>query len=170
MLVLGGVVGLVAALFLSAVYPVAAQESTSTAMSGMAGMSGASMAGSSGQTAATATCTRGNNGAVRAGLDVNNTPNMIMAGPGTGMNMNGADASAAAGLNTTKANWHYTGPALPTVGGTGALGPGRERADRHPHAHQWVRVGTHLLRRDQCGPVRPEHESGGGPLLVPRCR
>ncbi len=111
-LVLGGVVGLVAALFLSAVYPVAAQESTNTAMSGMVGMSGASMAGSSGQTAASATCTRGNNGAVRAGLDVNNTPNMIMAGPGTGMNMNGADASAAAGLNTTKANWHYTGPAL----------------------------------------------------------
>jgi hypothetical protein len=31
------------------------------------------------------------------------------------MNMNGADASAAAGLNTTKANWHYTGPALPTA-------------------------------------------------------
>ena len=40
---------------------------------------------------------------------------MVMAGPGTGMNMNGADASAAAGLNTTKANWHYTGPALPTA-------------------------------------------------------
>ncbi len=116
-LVLGGAVGLVVALFLSAVYPVAAQESTGTAMSGMAGagMSGAAMAGSSGQTAATAVCTRGNNGAPRAGLDVNNTPNMVMAGPGTGMNMNGADASAAAGLNTTKANWHYTGPALPTA-------------------------------------------------------
>jgi hypothetical protein len=40
---------------------------------------------------------------------------MVMAGPGTGMNMNGADASAAAGLNTTKSNWHYTGPALPTA-------------------------------------------------------
>jgi hypothetical protein len=40
---------------------------------------------------------------------------MVMAGPGTGMDMNGADASAAAGLNTTKANWHYTGPALPTA-------------------------------------------------------
>ena len=63
----------------------------------------------------TATCTRGNNGAPRTGLDVTNTPNMVMAGPGTGMNMNGADASAAAGLNTTKANWHYTGPALPTA-------------------------------------------------------
>ncbi|MGO9334903.1 MAG: hypothetical protein ACLQCU_12800 [Acidimicrobiales bacterium] len=114
-LVVGGAVGLVVALFLSAVYPVTAQESSSTAMAGMTGMSGASMAGTSGQTAATATCTRGNNGAPRAGLDVNNTPNMVMAGPGTGMNMNGADASAAAGLNTTKANWHYTGPALPTA-------------------------------------------------------
>jgi len=113
--VVGGAVGLVVALFLSAVYPVAAQESSSTAMSGMTGMSGAAMAGTSGQTAATATCTRGNNGAPRAGLDFNNTPNMVMAGPGTGMNMNGADASAAAGLNTTKANWNYTGPALPTA-------------------------------------------------------
>jgi hypothetical protein len=115
-LVLGGAMGLVVALFLSAVYPVAAQESTATAMSGMAGMSGqsgASLAGSSEQTATSATCTRGNNGATRSGLDVNDTPNMIMAGPGTGMDMNGADASAAAGLNTTKANWSYTGPALP---------------------------------------------------------
>ena len=114
-LVAGGAVGLVVALFLSAVYPVAAQESPGMAMSGMTGMSGASMAGTAGQTAATATCTRGNNGAPRAGLDVNNTPNMVMAGPRTGMNMNGADASATAGLNTTKANWHYTGPALPTA-------------------------------------------------------
>jgi hypothetical protein len=114
-LVAGGAVGLVVALFLSAVYPVAAQESSTTAMSGMTGMTGASMAGTSGQTAATATCTRGNNGAPRTGLDVSNTPNMVMAGPGTGMDMNGADASAAAGLNTTKANWHYTGPALPTA-------------------------------------------------------
>ena len=113
--VVGGAVGLVVALFLSAVYPVSAQESSSTAMSGMTGMSGTATAGSSGQTAATATCTRGNNGAPRAGLDVSNTPNMVMAGPGTGMNMNGADASAAAGLNTTKANWNYTGPALPTA-------------------------------------------------------
>ena len=113
--VLGGLVALVAGLFLSAAYPVAAQESPSTAMAGMTGMAGSSMSGSSDQTATTASCTRGNNGAPRAGLDVNNTPNMVMAGPGTGMNMNGADASAAAGLNTTKANWHYTGPGLPAA-------------------------------------------------------
>ena len=112
--VLGGLVVLMFGLFLSAAYPAPAQESTGMAMSGMSGMSGATL-GSGGDTATTASCTRGNNGAPRTGLDVNNTPNMVMAGPGTGMNMNGADASAAAGLNTTKSNWHYTGPALPTA-------------------------------------------------------
>ena len=112
-LVMGGVVALVAGLFLSAAYPVAAQESTSTAMAGMSGMSGTT--GSGGGTASTATCTSGNNGSTRSGLDVTNSPNMTMGGPGVIMNMNGADASAAAGLNTTKANWHYTGPALPTA-------------------------------------------------------
>jgi len=114
-LVLGGVVALVAALFLSAIYPVAAQESTSTAMAGMTGMSASATSGSSGQSASTATCTRGNNGSTRSGLDVTNTPNMSMGSPNAIMNMNGADASAAAGLNTVKSNWHYTGPALPTA-------------------------------------------------------
>ena len=47
-----------------------------------------------------------------SGLDLANTPYMIMSGT-HGMDMNGADASAAAGLNTTKVEWHYTGPALP---------------------------------------------------------
>ena len=128
-LVLGSLVALLTGLFLSAAYPVAAQESTSTAMSGMTGMSGAN-SGSGGGTAATATCTRGNNGAPRTGLDVQNTPNMIMAGPGTGMNMNGADASAAAGLNTTKSNWHYTGSALPTAEAQELLAEGGNGADR----------------------------------------
>ena len=114
-LVLGSLVALVAGLLLSAAYPVAAQESASTAMSGMTGMSGSSASGSSEQSAATASCTRGNNGSTRAGLDVTNTPNMSMGSPGAIMNMNGADASAAAGLNTTKENWHYTGAALPTA-------------------------------------------------------
>jgi hypothetical protein len=77
------------------------------AMSGMAGMPS-----SGGNTASSASCTAGNNGALRTGLDLNNTPNMIMSGT-LGMNMNGTDASAAAGFNTTKANWHYTGPPLP---------------------------------------------------------
>ena len=113
-LVVGGVLALVAGIFLSAVYPVAAQESTSTAMAGMSGMSGTT-SGSGGGTASTATCTSGNNGSTRSGLDVTNTPNMSMGGPGVIMNMNGADASAAAGLNTTKENWHYNGPALPAA-------------------------------------------------------
>ena len=112
--VLGGLVSLGVALFLAAAYPVAAQESSSTAMSGMAGMSGSSTSGSTGATSSSAACTKGNNGAPRAGLNVNNTPNMIMSGT-LGMNMNGEDASAAAGLNTTKANWSYSGPALPTA-------------------------------------------------------
>jgi hypothetical protein len=113
-LALGGVVTLGLALFLAAAYPVAAPESTSAAMSGMTGMAGSSMSGSSGETSNTASCTKANNGAPRTGLDVTNTPNMIMSGS-LGMNMNGADASAAAGLNTTKANWTYTGSALPAA-------------------------------------------------------
>ncbi|HWE65851.1 MAG TPA: hypothetical protein VG298_04345, partial [Acidimicrobiales bacterium] len=108
-----GAGGVVLAMVLGAVYPVAAQESSGTAMSGMVGMSG-SNGGTGGSTASSASCTSANNGAPRTGLDVNNTPNMIMSGT-LGMNMNGNDATAAAGLNTTKANWHYTGPALPAA-------------------------------------------------------
>jgi hypothetical protein len=80
----------------------------------MAGMAMRGASGSSNPTPSTASCTAGNAGTARAGLDLNNTPYMIMSGT-EGMNMNGADASAAAGLNTTKANWNYTGPALPTA-------------------------------------------------------
>ena len=59
-------------------------------------------------------CTAGNGGTTRSGLDLTNSPYMIMGG-NNGMNMNGADASAAAGFNSTKANWSYTGPAFPTA-------------------------------------------------------
>jgi hypothetical protein len=110
-LVLGGGVALVVALVLSAAYPAPAQETTGMAMSGMAGMSGATP---SEDTASTASCTAGNGGTTRSGLDLTNSPYMIMGGD-NGMNMNGADASAAAGLNSTKANWSYTGPAFPTA-------------------------------------------------------
>jgi hypothetical protein len=103
-----GTVGL--ALFLSAAYPVAAAETASTAMAGMTGMAGSSSARSSANT-----CTQGNGGLARTGLNVNNTPYMIMGGHNLGMDMNGSDATAAAGLNTTKANWDYTGPALPSA-------------------------------------------------------
>jgi hypothetical protein len=102
----GGGIGLVAlAIFLSGAYPAASQESTGMAMSGMTGMAGGTVSGNS---AASATCT----GSGHNGLDVNNSPLMAMGGSVV-MNMNGSDANAAAGLNSTKANWHYTGPALP---------------------------------------------------------
>jgi hypothetical protein len=103
-----GLSGALIALFLSALYPVAPAQSTD---SGMSGMSGMSMSGSTTTDAGTASCT----GTNHAGLDVTNSPLMTMAGPGTTMNMNGEDASAAAGLNSVKENWHYTGPALPSA-------------------------------------------------------
>jgi hypothetical protein len=90
------------ALFLSADYPAPSGESAAAAMSGMSGMAGSG--------ASAASC-KGNG---QHGLVVRNSPLMRMGGSVV-MNMNGADASAAAGLNTTKENWHYTGPALPAA-------------------------------------------------------
>ena len=111
-----GVAGLGAALALSASYPVAPAESAGTAMAGMA-MGGS--AGGGGGTSASADasvtsqrCVPNQTGLKIAGLLLANSPYMIMSGT-NGMDMNGADASAAAGFNTTKPNWHYTGPALP---------------------------------------------------------
>jgi hypothetical protein len=124
----------VLALVLSAAYPAPAQETSGGAMAGMPGMSGSSgssgsgSSSSGGTTATTASCTAGNNGTARAGLDVNNTPYMIMGG-NAGMNMNGADASAAAGLNTVKANWTYTGPAFPTAFAQQLLADGKNGPD-----------------------------------------
>jgi hypothetical protein len=46
------------------------------------------------------------------------------------MNMNGADASAAAGLNTTKANWHYTGAPLPQAEAQQLLADGGNGPDQ----------------------------------------
>ena len=116
-LALGSVAAVGLALFLSAVYPVAATESTGTAMSGMhmPGSTGPS-ASAAPAAAGTSSCTTGNGGQTRSGLDLANSPYMAMGGSAaTSMNMNGADASAAAGFNTTKTNWHYTGPALPNA-------------------------------------------------------
>jgi hypothetical protein len=120
--------GLVAlALLLSAVYPVAPAQSSTSSMSGMSDMSG--MTGNSGSMstgASTASCT----GTNHSGLDVTNSPLMTMAGPGTTMNMNGSDASAAAGLNSTKANWHYTGAAVPPAESQLLLADGGNGADK----------------------------------------
>jgi hypothetical protein len=114
------------ALVVSAAYPAPAQETAGTAMSGMVGMAGGSA--SSEPTLTTASCTAGNSGTARSGLDLNNTPYMIMSG-NAGMNMNGADASAAAGLNTTKASWNYTGPALPIALAHELLAQGKNGPD-----------------------------------------
>ncbi len=103
--------GLGAALALAATYPPAAPESAGSAMSGM-DMGGSAAAAAPGASASAATCHPNQIGLKISGLDLANTPYMIMSGT-NGMDMNGADASAAAGLNTTKAGWHYTGPALP---------------------------------------------------------
>ncbi len=119
-----------AALALSATYPVAAEESTTTAMSGMsmAGSSSSGTSGSSNASATESTCTQKQTGMPHAGLDLNNTPYMVMSG-NLGMDMNGADASAAAGLNTTKENWHYTGPALPASTASVLLAQGSNSPD-----------------------------------------
>jgi hypothetical protein len=125
---LGGVGAVALALVLSGAYPAPAQESSDTAMAGMAGMPGTDPGSSAGGTASTASCTPGNSGTARSGLDLTNTPYMIMGG-NAGMNMNGADASAAAGLNTTKANWNYTGPAFPPALANELLSQGKNGPD-----------------------------------------
>jgi hypothetical protein len=125
-LVVGVGGALVVALVLSAAYPAPAAESSGMAMSGMTGMTGVTP---SSDTAATASCTAANSGTTRSGLDLTNTPYMIMGGT-SGMNMNGADASAAAGLNTTKANWDYTGPAFPTALAQELLADGKNGPDQ----------------------------------------
>jgi hypothetical protein len=106
-----GVVALAAGLALSATYPAASEESSSTAMSGMS-MNGNGTMTTGSASIASETCHLHPIGLKIQGLDLNNTPYMIMSGS-AGMDMNGADASAAAGFNVTKPNWNYTGPALP---------------------------------------------------------
>ncbi len=125
-LALSAVALIAVALVLSAAYPAPAQETTDTAMAGMAGMGRDSPPND--PTTSSASCTAGNSGTARAGLDLNNTPYMIMSGT-QGMNMNGADASAAAGLNTVKANWNYTGPALPVALANELLAQGKNGPD-----------------------------------------
>ncbi len=113
-----GVVGLGAALAIAASYPAPPPESASGAMAGMAmggsgGGGGGGGAASSSESVTAASCTH-QHGLRISGLQLANSPLMAMgATPGAFMNMNGSDASAAAGFNTTKPNWHYTGPALP---------------------------------------------------------
>src|SRR6202167_5082293 len=124
-----GIAALGAALALSASYPaLATTESSSSAMNGMV-MDGSSMSSSSSssasssQSATVATCVPHQTGLKISGLDLANTPYMIMSGS-NGMDMNGADASAAAGFNTTTPNWHYTGPGIPQAEASSLLADG----------------------------------------------
>jgi hypothetical protein len=117
-----GIAALGAALALSASYPAVAAESTSSAMSGMV-MDGSSTSGSSTQSATASTCVAHQAGPKISGLDLNNTPYMIMSGK-NGMDMNGSDASAAAGFNTTTPNWHYTGAPIPQAEASELLAAG----------------------------------------------
>ena len=73
--------------------------------------------------ATASTCVPHQTGLKISGLDLNNTPYMIMSGK-NGMDMNGADASAAAGFNTTTPDWHYTGPAIPQAEASQLLSDG----------------------------------------------
>ena len=119
-----GIAAVGAALALSASYPAVASESTGSAMSGMVmDGSGSGGSGSGSQSATTSTCVRHQSGLKISGLDLANTPYMIMGGS-NGMDMNGADASAAAGFNTTTPNWHYTGPAIPQAEASTLLADG----------------------------------------------
>ena len=114
----GAGAGVLCALLLAATYPASAanQTASGSAMPGMPGMplSGSSVAAmsTSTQSARTARCT---SGVAHSGLDVTDPPLMAMGGGKVTMNMNGANASAAAGLNATTPNWTYTGPALPSA-------------------------------------------------------
>ncbi len=125
-----GIAALGAALALSASYPAAAPESSAAAMSGMTmdASGGGAMAGSASQSATASTCHPHQVGLKISGLDLANTPYMIMGGT-NGMDMNGADASAAAGFNTTKPNWHYSGPALPQAEADALLTNGNNGPD-----------------------------------------
>jgi hypothetical protein len=123
-----GIGALGAALALSASYPAVASESAGSAMSGMVMDGGGtsnrgSGSGSATQSATASSCVPHQSGLKISGLDLNNTPFMIMSGT-NGMDMNGSDASAAAGFNTTTPNWHYSGPALPQAEASELLAAG----------------------------------------------
>jgi hypothetical protein len=128
-----GALALVAAIAIAATYPAATTESTSSAMAGMAmggSGGGASSAASPDESVTASTCVTHQSGLKIAGLDLANTPEMAMGtNQDTVMNMNGTDASAAAGFNTTTPNWHYTGTAIPNAEAQTLLNEGNDAAN-----------------------------------------
>jgi hypothetical protein len=95
-----------------AVFPAAAPAASAINASSETSMS---MSGASTTASAATGCTPHQSGMRMSGLDLSNTPLMTMGSKNDVMNMDGADASAAAGINRTEANWHYSGPALPSA-------------------------------------------------------
>ena len=94
-----GIAALGAALALSASYPaLATAESSSSAMSGMVMDGGsASSSSTSSHSATVSTCVPHQSGLKISGLDLANSPFMIMGGT-NGMDMNGADAERGSRL------------------------------------------------------------------------
>ena len=130
------------------------------AMSGMAGMSGATP---SEDTASTASCTAGNGGTTRSGLDLTNTPYMIMGGD-AGMNMNGADASAAAGPQLHQGELELHRPGVADRAWRTSCWPTGRTAPTRSHGGHRVRGRADVLPADQRHPVCTGHQRGGGPL------
>ncbi len=124
-----GIGALGAALALSASYPAVAAESSSSAMSGM--VMGGSATARPTPAPARVVVAVGHRQYLRAAPE---RPQDLGARPQqhpvhdherqNGMDMNGSDASAAAGFNTTTPNWHYTGQAIPQAEASELLAAG----------------------------------------------
>jgi len=156
--VVGGGTAILCGLILAGTYPAAAQESSSASMSGMtmsgsSGSSDPSMSGTGTQTASAASCTKGNNGVARSGLDVTNTPNMVMGVGGVGTER---DQGQLVLYRASPAD----GPVQKAVGAR------EQRARPDPYGCHRVRRRTHLFPADRCYPVRAGHDPGCGSVLV----
>ena len=94
---------------------------------------------------------------------------MIMSGNNV-MNMNGSDASAAAGFNTTTPNWHYTGPAIPQAEANALLTDGHNApSDIHmaesgcaPSLTAAENIGAVQYVQATSAAVTPFADAGGG--------
>ena len=122
------------------------------------------------QSASTSTCVPHQNGLKISGLDLANTPYMIMGG-NNGMDMNGSDASAAAGLQHDDARLALHGPRHSAGRGERAAGRRQQRAQRHPHGGERLRAEPDGGRRTSvpCStcrrparPCRGYADAGGG--------
>ena len=90
------------------------------------------------QSATASTCVPHQTGLKIAGLDLANTPYMIMGGT-NGMDMNGADASAAAGLQHDQAQLALHRPGHPAGRGAASCSP---TATTGPSTSTWRRAGA----------------------------